>query len=554
MSARRLATLAIPATLCALSALCPGDPAPAASPRTLAELLPEGAVTVLEVDDLRLLLKRWSRSSLHSRFEESRAAADLRKSRLYLRLAQNVGQLEDVAGFGITLDRLGELAGHRSAIALYDLPSTSFVLTMELSHDEAKRSDLLGQKGRLSQREHRGLPYLLAEGGHGKAPLAVALVGDRLIAGTDIEAFRGALVLAARASGLAVAPLATPDPRPITADTDTAALFADAPRGAPIRMWVAQRRISNTHYFADYWIFDKDSSVGIDQAIVTLAPGDEVTTETRIYLYSPGARPAVGENAIVEVCHADVVAATSALPSSPPFVSAHAADAARAAQAIEALLPRGTSDRAADIRAIAKALQPGDPNRAVEALEPSHPKGGFAEHHGAVAVALGAPGAFDGKTLEAALAGVVAPRIGGAGSDLSFTNDAGGVRTLKLPLIAEWSLAWERVGDAIVLGTDPSSCLRLADALALPQSTKLLASSTPRLFRLDVDRAAGVWNDAVTTLAARDNWSETGDAEFFQESLGGLFEVARDTRRVVGIGYARGPRRYVEEVQFRSAK
>jgi hypothetical protein len=568
MTARRLTSLVVPATLCALTALCPGDQPPA-SPKTLADVLPSGAAALLEVDDLRALLKRWTASKLHERFADSHAAADLEKSRLYLRLAQNVGQLEEVAGFGITLERLTQLAGRRSAIALYDVPATSFVLVMELGRDEAKRSDLLGQKGRLAQREHRGVKYLLAEGGRGKAPLAVALVGDRLIAGTDIDAFRGALVLAARAAGHAPPPVASGDePQPITEDSDVAALFADAPRGAPIRLWVAQKRLTGTHYFDDYWIFGKASADGIESALVTLAPGDDVTVETRVYLYPAGARPAVAEDAAVDPGHADVVAAVAALPSSPPFASAAPADAKQAALILEGLLPRaGASEGEADpTTGLAEALAPGKPLRTVETVEPAHPKGGFAEHHGAVAIALGAPNAIDGKSFEAALAAAVGPRLVG-GTDLAFTDEPGvegqarqsgllqgPTRALKLPLVTEWSLAWRRVGDAIVVGTDPAACRRLADALAQPATAKLLAPSAPRLYRLDVDRAATTWRDVTRTLAARQNWSDNNDAELFQESLGGLFDVAKETRRVVALGYARGPRRYVEEVQYRGVK
>ncbi len=552
MTARRLTAVAVPVTLCALTALCPGDPVAASSPRTFAELLPEGAAAVLETDDLRALLERWSASKLRQRFEESRAASDLEKSRLYLRLAQNVGQLEEVAGFGLSLDRLTELSGRRSAIALYDVPSTSFVIVMELPHDEAERSDLLGQKGRLGQREHRGVKYLLSEGGHGKAPFAVALVGDRLVAGTDLDAFRGALVLTTRAAGLPLAAPTGPEPRAITAAPEVAALFTDAPRGSAIRLYVAQGRLTGTHYFDDYWIFGGESAAGIRAALVTLAPGDDVTVETRTYLYDDGALPDVAEDLRVDPGHADVAAAVTALPAAPPFASAAPADAERAASAVEELLPRkaDAGPRSPD-GAIAKALAPGKPRRTVETIEPAHPKGGFAEHHAAVAIALEAPDALDGKALEAALAATLAPRVTGAG-DLAFADDTGGVRALKLPLIAEWALAWKRTGDALVVATDPAACRRLADALGAPATAKLLAREAPRLYRLDVERAGATWRRVTGTLAERDNWSDPADGELFRDSLGGLFDVVKDTRRVVALGYRRGPGRYVEEVQFRA--
>ncbi|MSP59617.1 MAG: hypothetical protein EXR72_04605 [Myxococcales bacterium] len=558
MSSRRITAFMVPAALCALCTLAPGDTAPAAAPKTLTELLPKGAVAVLEFDDLRLLLKRWSASRLHRRFDGSRAAHDLEKSRLYLRLAENVGQLEEVAGFGLSLERLTQLAGHRSAVAMYDVPSTSFVLVMELQPDEARRSDLLGQKGtggKLAAREHRGVKYLLKEGARGKTPLAVALVGDRLIAGSDLAAFRDTLVLAARAAGLPTSPATGAEPIALAADPDVAGLFAAAPRGAPIRLWVDQKRLTGTHYFDDYWIFGGQSAAGIDSALIALSPGEDTTAETRIYLYAAGKRPDVTEDAAVEIGRADPVSATLALPAAPPFASAFPVDAGRAAEVIAGLLPRGArEDQAGDAAPIATSLASGKPRRAVEAIDPSHAKGGFAEHHGAVAIGLAAPALLDPRALEAALAAAVAPRVTGAGSALTFSDEGTGaaaVRALRLPLIAEWSLSWRRIEGGIVIATDPTACRKLAEALARPETAKLLAPSAPRLYRLDLDRAGTVWRDVTKTLAARDNWSDVANGEFYRESVGGLFEVARDTHRVVALGYARGPRHYVEEIQYR---
>jgi hypothetical protein len=548
----RLASLTLLCIFCTL----PGDAAVADAPRSLAELLPDNAVALLETDDLRALLKRWNSSKLHRNFEKSRAANELRKTHLYLRLAQNVEEIEAVAGFGLSLERLTQVAGHRSAVALYDVPSTSFVLVTELTSDEARRTDLFGPRGqmagRMAAREHRGVKYLLKSGDHGKASLAVALVGERLIAGTDLEAFRGTLVLAARAAGLPVAPAARGgDPTPLAAYGDYASLDAVAPK-APIQLWVNQKHVAGSHYFDDYWIFGKESGARIEAARVALAPGDDLTVETRLYLYEDGARPDVKKDDAGEVGRADVPAAAAALPSAPPFASAFPADSAHAAAALVELLPRGEgADELPSPDAIAAALEPAKPRRAVEALEPSHPKGGFAEHHAAIALGLAAPDALDGKALEAALAAEVQKRVTGGG-ELAFADAGDGVRALGLPLVSEWSLAWKRAGGALVVATDPAAAKRLAAALAAPATARLLDAGAPRLYRLDVDRAGATWKDATRTLAQRGNFADPNDAELFEKSIGGLFDVVKDTRRVVALGYARGPRQYVEEVQYRS--
>jgi hypothetical protein len=546
---RVLAAFAIGAT-CLFVAALPGDAAPGSSPRSLAALIPQQATAMIETDDLRALLKRWSNSKLHERWDGSRAEHDLERSRLYLRLAQNVGELEEVAGFGISLDRLKEIAGHRSAVALFDVPSTSFVLVTELTSDEAKRSDIFGQRGKMGKREHRGIPYLLKEGAHGKASLAVAQVGDRLIAGTDLPAFRDTLVLAARASGINVAGAVKEEPQPLAGYGDFSSLDAIAPR-APVRMWVNQKELSGRHYFDDYWIFGKETGAGIDAAMVTFTPGSEVSAETRIYQYADGKRPDVSDGKS-DLGKADVVAATAPLPSAPPFASAWPTDGEKAASAIAELLPRGRpGEEPDDLEAIQKALDAAKVRRALEVVEPSHVKGGFAEHHGGIAFGLGAADALDGKALEAAIAGVLAPRVTGAGSDLAF-SDEGDLRVLKLPLVSEWSLSWKRVGNALVIATDPAAAKRMLTALGSPQTAALLNPTAPRLYRLDVDRAGVAYRDVAKTLAVRSNWSDVSDAELFEESLGGLFDVVKDDRRVVAYGYARGPRQYVEEVQYRT--
>ncbi len=549
----KLASLSL-GVLAAVAVALPGDAAPAPSPRSLAELLPDDAVAVVETDDLRALLKRWRDSKLHRGFERSRAEHDLERSRLYLRLAQNVGELEEVAGFGLSLDRLTQLAGHRSAIALYDVPSTSFVLVTELSSDEARRTDLFGQKGRMAQREHRGVKYLLKEGERGKSSLAVALVGERLIAGSDLKAFRGTLVLAARAAGVAVAP-AKDDPSPLAEHPDFSSLDKLAPR-VPVRMWVNQRMVSGTHYFDDYWIFGKETGADMDAAMVTFEPGDDLAVESRLYLYADGKRPDVAEDARVEIGRADAAGAVAALPPAPPFASAWPADGDGAARAIVELLPRGApSEDGVAPAPIAAALAPAKPRRVLEVVDPSHPKNGFAEHHGALAVALAAPDALDAKALEKALAQAVAPRVTGAGSELAFTDDGAGadaVRALALPLVSEWALAWKRAGAALVIGTDPAACRKLAAALADPKAAALLGPSAPRLYRLEVERAGAVWRDVTRTLAQRQNWSDSADSDLYEKSIGGLFDVAKDWKRVVAVGYARGPQLYIEEVQYRT--
>ena len=545
--------------LAAIVILCPTDRAIAESPRPLGALLPSGAVTALVTDDLRALLKQWQSSALRKDWNKSAAAKQLVKSRVYLRLERNLSEIEDLAGTSVTLDKLVDIAGHRSILGLYHVPTTSFVLVSELAPEEAKAFDYLGQKGRAQPREHRGVPYLIEEGARGKASLAVALVGNRLIAGTDLVAFRGALVLAAKSAGVAVKPpeAGQPADAPTLADDPRwKALAQAAPPEAPVSVWVAGEALSG-HYFDDFWLFGKETAAGVSAAWLTLAPSSDVTIESRTYLYAEGARPAVGADEGARIGTSDVVAKTAALPATPPFASAHPIDAAGAAQLLDELLPiaHGEDDKSVDNDAsarrklFAEALAPAQPRRVVELLTPQvATKTTHAESHAAVAIALGKPAAFDAAKLEKALLGALAPSLGGA--DLAF-HDEPGARALRLPLVNEWSLTIAIADGKLIFASDPQAAQDLKAAIGKPEAAALLAEGAPRLWRLDVDRAKDLWQSTNKVLAARSNWRDPADTDLFGKSIGGLFTVGRDVHKVVAYGYAKGPRFYVEEVQYR---
>lgn len=554
VSASLLCSLLVCATLLAI----PGDHATAGPPSSLATLLPNGAVTLLEVEDLRALIGRWNTAELRRNLAASQAAEEVARSRLYLRLARNLGEVEDLLGYGITLERLAQLGGHRSAIAFYDLATTSFVFVSELTAGELKAGDWFEQRRRMEERQHRGVAYGIKPSSQGKAALALAIVGERLIVGTDIEAFRGTLVLAARAAGLPVT-IALPgqaDPVPLGEGPDYRALLMLAPRRAPVHVWVSRDALAS-RYFDNYWLFGPGGGRGIRAAWLALEPG-RPTRETRIYRYedlrsSQAARPRVGRDDATEIGASDLTARLALLPPSTLYASAHPTHAADAAQAILELMPAPRPRDGVDpVERLRRVIEPWQVHRAIEVIDPEVEttakwQEGRWTNEAAVALGLEAQQGFAAAQFEGALLDLLAlqPVVG---AEVGFV-ERDGLRVLELPLIEEWKLSWLRQGDALVVGTSPTACLRLAQAVAPPNGGRLLRSDAPLIYRLDLRRASAIWEANLEVLRDHPSWTDPRHADLFGRTVTGLFHLDRELHDVTAFGYARGERDYVEEVQ-----
>lgn len=541
--------------------------AAADAPRTLARCLPGGAPLVLEAEDLGDLLRRWQASPLRQRLGESAAQAEFARGRVALRLLERLAALEQSLG-ALTIERLAGLLPRRAALGLYDIGETSFVLVFE-APEQALR-DLPGAGAAagaaFERREHRGLAYLAAGPGAGKgegrrgAPLRLAQIKGRLLIGNDPARFQEALLLCAADLGLPVA--AGPAPPP-SADRDPlrARLLpteAELPRGAgrgALRVYLGRGALGGSRHFRRYWLLGAEGAADLDGALLalTLAPLGEVHG----LAYRAGAPQ---PQALAPREADEALRLTDALPPRP-YAQAQLTDAAGAAARLRELLPLpqgqppdGDSDEDQDAVArpgpggppepgagaaeLAAALAPAEPHRALE-LADAGPGLLLGRARLGVAVGLRGP-AVAGPALEAALLRALGP----LGAPPPAFVDEGGARVLRLPLLSGWALCWARRDDRLAVATDPEL---LGELLRAPP--ELLRRGAPLLRRVDLARAAAPYKDALKILARRDNWGDPAHRALYQESVGGLFDLARPVRAVRAATYRRGDL-LIEQLRF----
>jgi hypothetical protein len=524
----------------ALAARDHGRAAPGAPP--MAAELPAGSLVTLEVEDLAAGLARWRDSQLRRALTTSEAYAELRKARVFRKLTSRVTGLEELLGTQLTLDRLILMAGRRAALGLYDVSDTSFVLVAETTAEAAGRSPLWGARSRMEPREHAGLAYFLAKPTPRRHGAAVALVGNRLVFGNDLDRFPEALLLAAKGAGVraraAAGPAVADDPR-------YRRLAAASPPDLLARVFVDQARLSGTRQFDERWIFDPHLAATVDAALLGLRPGAGETVETRAYCYRAAAgRPAVtSPPPAAGFGHADA-AALAPLLGFAPFVSARPTDAADAGRALGGLIGATTAAAQARLTALLAAAAP---VRSVELAAPAAGSGLAAHDRAGIALVFAAPGRLDVAALEAAVLEGAAHGLAVGGATGATLVDEGGARVVRLPFVDELRPTLRLEGGVLVVATDPELTRRLA--LALPRLAAYTQVGAPVALRLDVPAAAAAYADVTGLLAARTNWSRT-DAAFFSGSVAGLRALWPDAGAIIALGFGQGEL-YLEEVHYR---
>jgi hypothetical protein len=235
--------LCVVVVMCLLSWATYQAAAPVTDQRSLARILPQGALVYLEAKDFSGLLQEWNASPEKAVWLKSGNYQVLSRSRLLLRLQQAQEQFASAAGVPPDYRFLSEVAGERTALGIYDIGKLELLYVTRLSSSSGMKTQLWQQRSKFEPREASGKQFFVRTEPESGRIVAFAVDGDYLILGTREDLVAGAL------SVLAGQKLATLDEQ----NWYTAAINA-AKEPGDLRLVVHLGDVTKTPQFRTYWI------------------------------------------------------------------------------------------------------------------------------------------------------------------------------------------------------------------------------------------------------------------------------------------------------------
>jgi hypothetical protein len=213
----------------------------------LASLMPGQALLYLQAQDLSALMRTWLASSVRTQFYKSPSFNAFSRSRIYLRLQDRKKEFETALGFGLDENRLTELAGGLSAIAVYDIGKLEIVFATEVRREKAIATALFKNVAQFQERSSEGSPYYVREvttdGGRLNQQFCFAYPDGKLIVTTTeglmIRSLRN---LRENGSESLIGP--------VTSLANLATGFSTH----QVTMWLDQTRLNQNRHFAANWI------------------------------------------------------------------------------------------------------------------------------------------------------------------------------------------------------------------------------------------------------------------------------------------------------------
>jgi len=259
----------------------------------LAGSAPRGALLYLQARDLSALMKTWLASPVRAEFYKSRSFSAFATSRIYLKLQQRREDFEKAVGFGLGEDRLAELAGGASALAIYDIGALEMVFVTEAPRDRAIATVMFKQAPQFQERSAEGLAYyvrdVVMDFGRLNQQFCFAYAGGKLIVTTT----EGLMVRALRNEKGGGTDSLLPD---VLATAEKARGFATH----EVTMWLDQGKLNANRHFNNYWLHhnvrgvkgDDSTLAGIESGLIDLQLARDSMVEQRWFVLRADAQQA----------------------------------------------------------------------------------------------------------------------------------------------------------------------------------------------------------------------------------------------------------------------
>jgi hypothetical protein len=169
--------------------------AAAPAPPSLSKYVPAGPLVYLEAKDFSTLLSDWTSSPQKKQWLTSENYEVFSRSRLFLRLKGASDQFAAAAGLPPDMNFLSQVAGERSAFALYDIGNLQFFYITYLPSAKSMQTTLWQARSKFEPRSAGGVDFYLRRDPQSQREVAFAVSGDYLLLSTREDLMAGALQL-----------------------------------------------------------------------------------------------------------------------------------------------------------------------------------------------------------------------------------------------------------------------------------------------------------------------------------------------------------------------
>jgi hypothetical protein len=209
----------------------------------LSKFVPAGPLLYLEAKDFSSLLSEWNSSPHKGQWLKSDSYEMFSRSRLFLRLQAAGQQFAAAAGLPADLDFFSQVAGQRSAVALYDIGKLQFLYITYLPSAKSMQTSLYQTRSKFEPRIAGGVGFYVRRDPDSEREVVFAIAGDYLLLATREDLIADALQLMA----------GKPD-RTVESDPSWTQATSAAGQAGDLRMVLDLQTLVPNGYFRTYWV------------------------------------------------------------------------------------------------------------------------------------------------------------------------------------------------------------------------------------------------------------------------------------------------------------
>jgi hypothetical protein len=215
----------------------------AAPSQTLSKYVPAGPLLYLEAKDFSSLLDDWNSSPQKRQWVQSDNYQVFSRSRLFLRLSRASDQFAAAAGLPPDMNFLSQVAGGRSALALYDIGNLQFLYITYLPSAKSVETTLYQSRAKFEPRTAGGINFYLRRDLQSQREVAFAVSGDYLLLATREDLMAGALQL-----------MSGKQDRTVENEQWWAQSTSAAAKPGDLRLVLDLEKLVPNGYFRTYWV------------------------------------------------------------------------------------------------------------------------------------------------------------------------------------------------------------------------------------------------------------------------------------------------------------